>query len=133
MFQGTCRFYTWLFRIAKNLAFSHLRRAGKVKYVSMTAPADEDPDGKEALTAPLAAQREGEPAERAMAAETLQRIEQALAELDEEDRLTVLLRDVEDLRYEEIAEILELPLGTVKSRLHRARCALREKLADLVN
>jgi RNA polymerase sigma-70 factor, ECF subfamily len=59
----------------------------------------------------------------------LERILQlAIAELDEDQRILVILRDVEDLSYEEICAITELPDGTVKSRLHRARMALRKKL-----
>jgi RNA polymerase sigma-70 factor (ECF subfamily) len=68
-----------------------------------------------------------------MSNETLRRIEDALGELDEEHRVMVLLRDMEDMSYEEIGEILEIPPGTVKSRLHRARCELRTRLADLMN
>jgi RNA polymerase sigma-70 factor (ECF subfamily) len=132
-FQGTSRFYTWLFRIAKNLTLSHLRRGGKVKFVPLARGEDDDPAPGEAQAAALSARREPGPVQRAMSNETHQRIEQALAELDEEHRVMVLLRDMEDMSYEEIGEILELPTGTVKSRLHRARCELRTRLADLVN
>jgi RNA polymerase sigma-70 factor (ECF subfamily) len=55
-------------------------------------------------------------------------LQEAIAELEEEQRILVILRDVEDLSYEEICAITELPEGTVKSRLHRARLALRKKL-----
>ncbi|MBN1943822.1 MAG: sigma-70 family RNA polymerase sigma factor [Phycisphaerae bacterium] len=132
-FQGTSRFYTWLFRIAKNLALSHLRRDGVVKFVPLIGGEDDETAVADARTAPLAAQREGDPAEKAVANETHRRIEKALGELDVEHRMVVLLRDMEDMSYEDIGEILELPAGTVKSRLHRARCALRDRLADLVS
>lgn len=132
-FQGTSRFYTWLFRIAKNLTLSHLRRGGTVKFVPLTRTEDDDPAPGEARTALLAARRDPGPEQQAMSNETHRRIEEALAELDEEHRVMVLLRDMEDMSYEEIAEILELPPGTVKSRLHRARGELRRKLADLVS
>ena len=55
-------------------------------------------------------------------------VQRAIASLDEEQRLVVVLRDIEELSYEEICEITGLPEGTVKSRLHRARLALRQKL-----
>jgi RNA polymerase sigma-70 factor (ECF subfamily) len=113
-FRGGSRFYTWLFRIAKNVAISHGRR-------------------KEAQTADLAAQREADPPAAAQAGETAQRVAAALSELDEEFRVVAILRDFEDMDYHDIAEVLELPVGTVKSRLHRARLMLRDKLADLVS
>lgn len=59
-------------------------------------------------------------------------VQAALAELDEEHRQILILRDVEDLAYEDIADILDLPRGTVKSRIHRARAELAQKLARRV-
>lgn len=131
-FEGTSRFYTWLFRIAKNLTLSYIRRGRKVKFVPFVHSEDDDPAGGDAFTATLAAKRQKSPDRQAMSNETHRRIEDALAALDEEHRVMVLLRDMEDMSYEEIGDILELPVGTVKSRLHRARGNLREKLADLV-
>jgi RNA polymerase sigma-70 factor (ECF subfamily) len=72
------------------------------------------------------------PEAAAMTAELNRRLEQALERLDDEFRTLVVLRDVEDMTYEQIAQVLEVPVGTVKSRLHRARCALREELGDLI-
>jgi RNA polymerase sigma-70 factor (ECF subfamily) len=60
------------------------------------------------------------------------RVTQALEELDDEMRLIVILRDMEDMDYARMSEVLSVPVGTVKSRLHRARAALRDKLADLI-
>ena len=67
------------------------------------------------------------------AAEASERVLLALNELDDEMRLAVILRDVEDMEYSQMAEVIGVPVGTVKSRLHRARCALRGKLADLID
>lgn len=130
-FRGTSRFYTWLFRIAKNLTISHCRRRGKVKFIPLENTEDDAPDFGEARTATLAARRQPGPDAQAIRRETADRVTQALDALDEEHRVMVILRDIEDMRYEEIAEVLELPSGTVKSRLHRARVALRDALTDL--
>jgi RNA polymerase sigma-70 factor (ECF subfamily) len=67
-----------------------------------------------------------------MAGEASGRIAQALDELDEEFRIVVALRDIEDMDYASIADVIGVPVGTVKSRLHRARGLLRQKLGDLV-
>ena len=81
----------------------------------------------------MAARREADPATAAMSAETARRVLAALEEIDDELRLVVVLRDVEDMNYDDISQVTGMALGTVKSRLHRARCMLREKLADLIN
>lgn len=132
-FRGKSRFYTWLFRIAANLAISHRRRSTRVRFHSMTYGDDADGAQAEGLTASLAQQRHPPPATMAQSAEIGERIDAALARLDEEFRDVVVLRDVEQLDYAEIAEVLDVPLGTVKSRLHRARCMLQDMLSDLMD
>ncbi len=132
LFRGTSRFYTWLFRIATNQALSRRRRGRKVKFISMHARDDESPDVGEPQTATLAARRNPSPEAAMMARETAQCIADALQELDEEYRLVVVLRDIENMDYGQIADVLDVPVGTVKSRLHRGRCVLKEKLADLL-
>ena len=67
-----------------------------------------------------------------MAAETSRKVMDALEQIDDEFRIVVVLCDMEGMDYSQIADVLGLPIGTVKSRLHRARCELREKLADLI-
>jgi len=131
-FRGQSRFYTWLFRIAANLTISHRRRAGRVAFHSMTQSDDFDGTQAEGLTASIAERRAPSPEAVAMSAEAADRVTQALDELDDEFRLVVILRDIEDMDYTEVAEVVGVPVGTVKSRLHRARCMLREKLHDLV-
>lgn len=122
-FRADASLSTWLFRIARNHCLNrlkYLQRRGRGRSGDLTE-ADEV-SLMEAAGAParpdevLAAQRE-----RA-------RVHQAIAELDEEQRALVVLRDVEGLSYEEIMDITELAEGTVKSRLHRAR----EKLAVIL-
>ncbi len=132
-FRGQSGFYTWLFRIAANLTISHRRRAGRVKFQSMTASDQYDGTQAEALTAKMAERRRPGPQAEAISAENAIRVNAALQELDDEYRLVVILRDVEDMEYTKIAQVLNVPAGTVKSRLHRARCILREKLTDLVS
>jgi len=131
-FRGQSRFYTWLFRIAANLVISHRRRGVRIKFQSLSAPEELGRTQAGTLTTPTAAGRELSPPDAAMSAETQRRVALALEELDDEMRIMVVLRDVEDMDYSQMAEVLGVPVGTVKSRLHRARLALKEKLADLV-
>jgi len=131
-FRGHSRFYTWLFRIASNLAMSHRRHSGRLRFQSLGGADDGDGTLGDALTAAVASRRNPGPETVAMAAETNRKVAEALEELDDEFRLVIVLRDIEDMDYSQISEVLEVPVGTVKSRLHRARWVLKEKLADLV-
>ena len=117
---------------ADNLALSQRRRAGRIKFQSMTGLDDQGASQADRLTAALAARRQSSPEKQAMSAETARRVGQAIEELDDEFRLVVILRDMEGMDYAEIAEVTGAAGGTVKSRLHRGRLSLREKLADLV-
>ncbi len=91
-------------------------------------------DGAQAhgLTAEVAGRRDPSPEAQMMAADTCRKVQEALMDLDDEHRLVVVLRDMEDMDYAQIAQVLEAPVGTVKSRLHRARSILKDKLADLI-
>jgi len=124
-FLGKAKFSTWLYRIAVNRCRDELRRRGFVKH---TRPASLDatrPDG-DPLREPASAAPA--PEERAEAKETSAVVHAALAELPEEAREIVVLRDLEGLSYEETADVLEVPVGTVRSRLSRARVLLRDRL-----
>jgi RNA polymerase sigma-70 factor (ECF subfamily) len=132
-FRGKSKFYTWLFRIAANLAISHRRRGARIKFHSLSGPEDGDSSSGDARTSPLAARRQSGPQEAAVAAETNQRVMDALGELDEEFRLVIVLRDIEDMDYAQVADVMNVPMGTVKSRLHRARTILRDSLRDLLD
>jgi RNA polymerase sigma-70 factor, ECF subfamily len=130
-FQGQSGFYTWLFRIAVNLTLSHRRKAGYRRAQSLDQVAD--PDGAaEPLRDRVADPAADPPGARLLAAEMHQHVEQALQELDPDHRAVIVLRDLEGLDYAEIAAILEVAPGTVKSRLHRARLSLREHLRPYV-
>lgn len=135
-FRDGSRFYTWLYRIATNLALSHRRRFGLVKFHSLQAHTganeDSNPSLADVRTAEIAKTRNPGPEEVAITGERARQVREAVDALDEEFRTVVILRDTQDMGYDEIAEILEIPRGTVKSRLHRGRRILKEKLSDLV-
>ena len=115
-FRGDARLSTWLYQIVSRLCLNRL--AGSERRLAR--------HGEEALAqVPDARPGPDQALERGELEEALHR---AIAELPEERRIVVVLRDVEGLAYEEIAEVLELPVGTVRSRLHRARLDLKEKL-----
>jgi len=126
-FRGGSSLYTWLFRIAVNTSLSHRRRR---KWVQMSAPAGDadDPNPGNAVADTAAA----DPADPLITAETEALVQEAINDLDDEHRTVVVLRDIQHCDYHEIAEILEVPPGTVKSRLHRARMMLRDKLEPLL-
>jgi RNA polymerase sigma-70 factor (ECF subfamily) len=132
-FHGRSKFYTWLFRIAANLAISHRRRGGRIKFHSLTGPEDGDSSAGDVLTSGLAAKRQGGPHEAAVAVETNERVMVALGELDDEFRLVIVLRDIEEMDYAQVADVMNVPVGTVKSRLHRARAMLRDRLRGLLD
>jgi RNA polymerase sigma-70 factor, ECF subfamily len=122
-FQARANFYTWLFRIAVNLTISHRRAAGRRATRSLDESGN---DGR--ATGPAARGRAAEVSQPVEQRELRQRVEWALAQLDDEFRAAVVLKDVEDMDYASIAEVLEVPVGTVKSRIHRGRVLLRELL-----
>jgi RNA polymerase sigma-70 factor (ECF subfamily) len=108
-------FRSWMFKIAHNLTLDALRKA-QLDTVPLETPGDESID-------PLARLQDeaADPDHHAHQRRAVQELERAVAELRPEHRAAMLLRFREGLSYEEIAEILELPLGTVKTHLHRAR------------
>ena len=128
-FKGDSKFSTWLFRVVANHCHNkskYLRRRRHKLQDSLDAPIEgEDGD----LKRELPGDPDRSPEELATRRGMNEMIQAAISELDDDHRVIVLLRDVEDMSYEEIGEILGLPEGTVKSRLHRARNELRAKLS----
>lgn len=123
-FRGESAFYSWLFRIAMNAAVSRKRRDRRM---SASLDAARENAGHE----PTDVHPNSEPSYPMEVSERQALVRAALAELSEEYRTVLVLKEMEDLRYEEIAEIVGCPIGTVRSRIHRARSELREKLAVL--
>jgi RNA polymerase sigma-70 factor (ECF subfamily) len=130
-FRGDSKLSTWLYRVATN----HCKN--RIKYLSRRARGQKkefdevaDRDAIESATMSTSAQLP-RPDEMAQARQAESFVKLALAELDDDQKELVILRHIENLTYEEIQEITGLPEGTVKSRLHRARFALKSRLAEL--
>ncbi len=119
-FRGDANFSTWLYRIAFNHAST--RRKGLQIAQQRHVPLD----GTELIGDGDAF---ADPEKTAQDRETQQRVQRALNSLPKDDAAIIILRDLQDAPYEEVAQLLEIPVGTVKSRLHRARRALKELLA----
>jgi RNA polymerase sigma-70 factor (ECF subfamily) len=125
-FRGSAAgFRGWLLRIAVNACYDQLRRRQRRPSDSLEALGDPD----EASAAERIVDPEPGPEQRALSKETARLIEQAMDRLAPEQRLTVVLCDVQGLSYEEAAQIMSVELGTVKSRLSRARANLRDIIA----
>lgn len=118
-FQGQCSFKTWLYRIARNLCLSALRRRQRRPEV----------DDLEATGEALPEEHpEANPEAHVLRRELAQRVQAALAALPSHHRELIVLRDIQDLSYAEIAAVLKCSDNAVKVRLHRAREALRREL-----
>jgi len=119
-FRGEAKLSTWVFQIAWNYLRAHRRKMGRsLQIVSEHVNATQELVASARDPAP-------DPERRASAAELVDRVEEALDRLPEHYRIVVWLRDGEDLSYQEIAEVLDVPIGTVRSRLARARATLKE-------
>jgi RNA polymerase sigma-70 factor, ECF subfamily len=129
-FQGTSSFYTWLYRIIMNLAIDHVRRRRNAKgleYDDRVGRAEDDVAGDGAL---LPRMMDANPGKTVIRRELLERIQGALEELPEYHRAVILLREVEGLSYEEMSQVLEVPKGTIMSRLFHARKKMQASLSD---
>jgi RNA polymerase sigma-70 factor (ECF subfamily) len=117
-FRGDANFSTWLYRIALNHATTRRRSVNSRLHRTTTI---EDME--------LIRDSQPGPAETLEKKEMQERVQLALNKLEPEDATVILLRDLQDVPYDEVARMLEIPVGTVKSRLHRARQALKSLLA----
>lgn len=121
-FKGDSLFFTWLYRIAVNTAISHKRRERLVLRLHAA-------DGGASLD-PLDPAESNRPGHALEMAEQERRVHHALSRLSAEHRAVLVLKDMEGMKYEEMAEVLRVPIGTIRSRLHRARLELRDLLLD---
>lgn len=132
-FEGRSSFYTWVFRIAVNLTLNYRQRGSRLALVSLDAENDEESEqAKEALKTILESDDSPDPAAVTANKELCQIVLKALDKLDDAQRAVIILRDIEGMNYEQISQVLEIEMGTVKSRLSRARGALREILGEIV-
>jgi RNA polymerase sigma-70 factor (ECF subfamily) len=144
-FRGEASPYTWLFRIAVNLAISQLRKVQRVRTFSLDRPSvngngryrdsggdDQASSLVDRMAHPQDAGAGGggelAPPERLERRERDEAVLAALGRLDAEYRAVLVMRDIEGFDYQQMADVLGLPLGTLKSRLFRARLALRDEL-----
>lgn len=128
-FQGDAAFSTWLYRLTSNACIDFLRREKRKKAAGTILYLDDNEDG-----APLdLPDYDADPHKQLEHSEVREHIQQGLAALSPEHRQVLSLREVSGLSYAEIANILNLEEGTVKSRIARARLALRKKLLDTGN
>jgi RNA polymerase sigma-70 factor (ECF subfamily) len=130
-FRGDAKFSTWLFQIATNRGknrFKYLKRRG---YFANKSQSDGD-DEKEGLQRSIPDFSTNP--EEMLAGKQIQKIVQdAINDLDPDHKEIVILRDIEGFSYDEIAKMLDLPEGTTKSRLHRARMVVKEKLKKVLS
>src|ERR687885_1874256 len=124
------KFSSWIFKIANNAAIDHLRRRELDTLSLDGSPHAETPEAMQATALQIGAKQET-PLDTVEAKELGTAIKAAIGSLRPEYRSCILLRHVEGRAYEEIAEMLNLPLGTVKTYIHRARNELRQALAHL--
>ena len=119
-FRGEAKLSTWLYAITSRLCLNRLQSGGRKRRVGEAA---------------LARVANGNPAPDATmeASEVQVALHRAIADLDDERRMIVVMRDLHGLSYEEIGAALDLPLGTVRSRLHRARMELKERLEPFLS
>lgn len=122
-YEPDTNFKAWLFRILANLCIDHLRRSATLSMVSFDAAPTENDD---VLSSD---RRNDNPEVQAMRTDTQQALLDALSTLAPEPRAVVVLILIEGMSYDEAADSLNLPLGTVRSKLHRARKQLQEKLS----
>jgi RNA polymerase sigma-70 factor (ECF subfamily) len=129
-FEGNSSFYTWLYRIVMNLAIDHLRKHRRIKPVELDEAHLDEAGGDDALLPKLLG---GNPGRALMDKQIRARIDQALGELSDNHRAVLVMRELEGLSYEEMAQAMGCSKGTIMSRLFHARKNMQRQLMDLVD
>ena len=126
-FRGDSAFYTWLYRIAINTVKNHLVAQGR-------RPPGDDVEAETAVQMDVGVRLKeiGTPESHVLTDEIARTVQQALDELPEDLRTAIILRELEGLSYEEIATAMDCPIGTVRSRIFRAREAIDKRLQPLL-
>lgn len=124
-FRGDSQFYSWLFRIAMNASVNFRR---KNRSLGISIEGTKERVGLE----PTDPRRDMQPDQPMEQAERQRIVREALAQMTEEFRIPLVMAEMEEMKYEEIADLLKCPIGTVRSRIHRGRAELREKLRRLL-
>lgn len=130
-FNGQSQITTWMTRIAINLSLSRLRRRKVRRAVTMEGGNNVHEDQTTTLRQELADHREPAPDSRVEEGEMLEHLQEAMNRLAEDFRAVLVLRDIQQMEYQEVAQVLGVPIGTIKSRLFRARLALRHEMLRL--
>jgi RNA polymerase sigma-70 factor (ECF subfamily) len=132
-FEGRSGFYTWTFRIAVNLTLNYCQRNSRLAFRSLDAEQQQDDDQvKQVLKDFLCDDSSPDPAAEVQNKELYRIAARTLMGLDESHRAVIVLRDIEGMSYARIAEVLDIELGTVRSRLSRARSKMRDILEAIL-
>ena len=132
-FEGKSRFYTWAFRIAVNLTINYCRKNARLGFKSLDS--DDTEVGErtsQALREFLKDEKSPDPAGVAQNRELCELVSQTIMALEEDHRAVLVLRDIEGMSYAQIAQVLEIELGTVRSRISRARSKFKEILEAII-
>ena len=132
-FQGSSSFYNWLYRIVMNVSIDHIRRTSRRKTLDFDERALHEESGIAGDGALLPRVTDANPGKAALRRELGSAIQDALAELPEHHRAVIVLREIEGMSYEEMAKALEVPKGTIMSRLFHARKKMQVALAPYLS
>jgi RNA polymerase sigma-70 factor (ECF subfamily) len=131
-FKGDSSFYTWLYRITVNICIDVLRKRNALKGEQVEFDETVKMDAAEANIGSLGSQMGTNPQKAALRRELAEKINEALQEVPEKHRAILLLREVEGMSYEDLARTLEIPKGTVMSRLFHARLKVQKILSEYI-
>ncbi len=131
-FQGSSSFYTWLYRIVVNLGIDHNRKHNRFQSVDYDDRLGRDDDEIEGDGSILPSTLDTNPARTLSRKELAEQMQRALDSLSEKHRTAIILREVQGLSYEEMAEVMQCNKGTVMSRLHHARKNMQAALSPYV-